>query len=184
MSPITSPLILWGGVDINPSLYNEERNPRTQIPNDKRDEEELRDIDYAIEDDRPIIGVCRGAQLLNVYNGGSLYQHVELKPMATVDITCSDGNIRKAMVDHHQVMIPPTRGAIPLAWQILDKPVKAYQETDKPELIKIIPQVIYFPEIKGLAIQPHPEWMQQSDPFVKWINQLCFNLLGVTEPCF
>ena len=71
-------LILAGGTDINPLLYGE--NPKFGLGNvnPERDEWELKILDYAIEKlNIPVLGLCRGLQLINIYFGGSLYQHLE-----------------------------------------------------------------------------------------------------------
>ena len=73
------PLRLWGGVDIDSSLYGEPRHPKTQIPDKKRDREELEKIKTAIRLKVPIIGVCRGAQLLCVYHGGKLHHNERIR---------------------------------------------------------------------------------------------------------
>lgn len=70
-------LVLTGGVDIDPSYYNEERHPRTQEPDPVRDEVEVSLLKAAIERDIPIFAICRGMQVLNVVMGGSLLQHIE-----------------------------------------------------------------------------------------------------------
>lgn len=67
-------LLLTGGYDVNPKLYNEAPHPALQAIFPKRDTFELALIDAAIEKGIPIFAVCRGMQLLNVHFGGSLYQ--------------------------------------------------------------------------------------------------------------
>ena len=177
------PLILWGGTDIDPSIYNQKPLKWTQKPDLARDKKELEQLDVASFEDRPIIGVCRGAQLITAWiDGGELYQHVELQPMTTVDITTNGGHKYRAKVDHHQVMIPSSEGTV-LAFQMLDKPVKAWISDTEYDLIKFIPMVVYYPVYKAIAIQPHPEWMNPDDPFVEWINSVIKTLLGVNK-CF
>lgn len=176
-------LLLHGGTDISTNIYGQTPNPKTQRPDVQRDEEELFQIDKAIEWGMPIIGVCRGAQLLTAYSGGSLYQHVELKPMSTITLQCSDGVERQAAVDHHQVMNP--NSGVMLAWQNIPQGVKAYKESlSVYDILKQIPQVIHYPKLHALAIQPHPEWMQKDSEFVLWINNLCKTLLGVKANVF
>lgn len=71
-------LILAGGTDIHPLLYKE--NPKFGLGdvNPQRDEWELKVLDYIMENRSiPILGICRGFQLINIYFGGSLYQHLE-----------------------------------------------------------------------------------------------------------
>ena len=69
-------LVLTGGSDITPEHYQQRPHPRTAIVRPWRDQWELRLLEQALAADRPVLGVCRGAQLLNVALGGSLDQHV------------------------------------------------------------------------------------------------------------
>jgi putative glutamine amidotransferase len=69
-------LLLMGGTDVNPKRYNETAWPETDEPDDERDAIELELLDQAIERDLPVLAICRGLQLLNVYHGGSLVQHL------------------------------------------------------------------------------------------------------------
>lgn len=67
-------LILSGGYDVNPSLYNEEPMEKLGEILPKRDIFEMKLIKYAFEFKKPILGICRGMQLLNIYFGGTLFQ--------------------------------------------------------------------------------------------------------------
>jgi putative glutamine amidotransferase len=69
-------LLLMGGTDVNPRCYDEVPQPETDRPDDERDEIELQLIEDAIEKDLPILAICRGLQILNVYHGGTLIQHL------------------------------------------------------------------------------------------------------------
>ncbi|MGI9075328.1 MAG: gamma-glutamyl-gamma-aminobutyrate hydrolase family protein [Bryobacteraceae bacterium] len=69
-------LLLMGGTDVNPKCYGEAAQPETERPDDERDEVELELIHDAIEKDLPILAICRGLQILNVYHGGTLIQHL------------------------------------------------------------------------------------------------------------
>jgi len=75
-------LMLTGGGDISPSLYSERMSSSddnmcfgTSV---ERDTVEFNLIKKAISDNKPILGICRGMQLLNVYFGGTLIQNVDL----------------------------------------------------------------------------------------------------------
>lgn len=67
-------IIFSGGVDINPKHFGEEIWNETVEIDEKRDRSELLLAKLAIEADKPVLGICRGIQLLNVAMGGSLYQ--------------------------------------------------------------------------------------------------------------
>ena len=69
-------LILCGGNDINPSYYNKEINGSINI-DDTRDEAEFALLKKFLKTGKPILGICRGYQLLNVALGGTLIQHLE-----------------------------------------------------------------------------------------------------------
>lgn len=70
-------VLLMGGTDIDPKNYNASRHPLTESPDKPRDELELLVARTALNDKKPILGICRGCQLLNVSAGGSLVQHIE-----------------------------------------------------------------------------------------------------------
>jgi putative glutamine amidotransferase len=69
-------LLLSGGGDIEPLHYGEEPIPELGSTDPLRDKVELWLARWATADGKPILGICRGAQLLNVSLGGSLYQDI------------------------------------------------------------------------------------------------------------
>ncbi|ANB05452.1 glutamine amidotransferase [Streptomyces ambofaciens] len=70
-------LVIAGGPDVEPARYGAERDPRTGPPARARDTWELALIEAALSTGVPLLGVCRGMQLLNVALGGTLVQHIE-----------------------------------------------------------------------------------------------------------
>ena len=68
-------LILCGGVDLDPALYNEEINGAVDI-NQERDVHEIALLKAFIDAGKPVLGICRGCQLINVFFGGTLHQHM------------------------------------------------------------------------------------------------------------
>lgn len=84
-------LILTGGTDINPALYEDaEDSLRCMTIDDYRDELEMRLIDSALAWHKPILGICRGHQMLNVYFGGSLIIDIPSDFDTTVHHRCED----------------------------------------------------------------------------------------------
>jgi putative glutamine amidotransferase len=69
-------LILAGGADIDPSSYGAEPHPSTRGTVPERDRSEIALARRAVERDMPVLGICRGMQLLNVALGGTLRQHI------------------------------------------------------------------------------------------------------------
>ncbi|MDX3663586.1 gamma-glutamyl-gamma-aminobutyrate hydrolase family protein [Streptomyces sp. ID05-26A] len=70
-------LVIAGGADIDPSTYGADRHEKTGEPRRDRDEAEFALVVAALKLDLPVLGVCRGMQVLNVALGGTLHQHVE-----------------------------------------------------------------------------------------------------------
>ncbi|MGW2510335.1 gamma-glutamyl-gamma-aminobutyrate hydrolase family protein [Streptomyces scopuliridis] len=70
-------VVIAGGPDVEPVRYGAERDPRTGPPARERDAWELALIDAALASGTPLLGICRGMQLLNVALGGTLRQHVD-----------------------------------------------------------------------------------------------------------
>jgi putative glutamine amidotransferase len=72
-------LLLPGGVDIHPQNYNQENVGLSKVTDESkvRDKFERELIDVALKNDLPILGICRGFQLVNVHLGGTLFQHID-----------------------------------------------------------------------------------------------------------
>jgi putative glutamine amidotransferase len=70
-------LVVTGGAgDLDPALYGEERHPETGPVQEKRDAYELALVRGALEREMPVLGICRGMQILNVAYGGTIEQHL------------------------------------------------------------------------------------------------------------
>ncbi|MGV8859114.1 gamma-glutamyl-gamma-aminobutyrate hydrolase family protein [Rhodoglobus sp.] len=69
-------LIITGGKDFDPARYGQEPHPTTDEPRLDRDAWEDELVRQALDADLPFLGICRGAQVLNVALGGTLHQHL------------------------------------------------------------------------------------------------------------
>jgi putative glutamine amidotransferase len=69
-------LLIAGGRDVDPSLYDEAPHDQTDLPDHRRDRFELLMVRAAIDADLPFLAICRGMQVLNVARGGTLIQHL------------------------------------------------------------------------------------------------------------
>ena len=67
-------LLLCGGEDVDPARYGVEPSPRLEAVNRRRDAWEFLLLDEAVKRRLPVVGICRGCQLINVYFGGTLWQ--------------------------------------------------------------------------------------------------------------
>jgi putative glutamine amidotransferase len=76
---LTDALILAGGSDIDPGSYGAQPHPETRGTRPERDRFEIALGTRALERDMPVLGICRGMQMLNVIQGGTLNQHLGLE---------------------------------------------------------------------------------------------------------
>ncbi|MFJ3664351.1 gamma-glutamyl-gamma-aminobutyrate hydrolase family protein [Streptomyces sp. NPDC090119] len=70
-------VVIAGGPDVDPARYGAERGPRCGPPAPERDAWEIALIEAALAARVPLLGICRGMQLLNVALGGTLVQHLD-----------------------------------------------------------------------------------------------------------
>lgn len=168
-------LVIWGGEDISPSLYGEKPNKYTGANNylSHRDKVEVTTMNAAIATGTPIIGVCRGAQLACAMAGGKLIQHVDGHHEDHL-IETDEGERLVTSSIHHQMMRPWDTEHKLLAWSTKPRASKYVGEEDREieglptkDGKTVEPEIIWFPKIKALAIQGHPEFMVSSCDFVK-----------------
>ena len=74
--PYADMVIIPGGVDINPALYGEFNTDSRDIDDDL-DKVEFQIFKYAVENHIPVLGICRGLQIINVFFGGTLTQNID-----------------------------------------------------------------------------------------------------------
>ena len=170
-------VLFWGGEDISPALYKREGNMYNNGPSlpSKRDQIEWAVMQHCSTNNIPMIGVCRGAQLMCAFAGGELYQHVPQHLYSNHPVTCRGIDYVNVRADHHQMMCPPA-DAVVLGWST-NKMAQGYYNEQSTFVSFPVgfkePEIVFFPEIKGLGFQPHPEWMQDSHEFVKLCLTLC-----------
>ncbi len=119
-------LILAGGADVDPSFYGAAPHPATIGTSPARDEAEIALTRAAIERDMPVLGICRGMQLLNVARGGTLIQHLPesvghdghrptpgsfdgLRARRAADRRVARGALGRRVAAPHQAASPPGR---------------------------------------------------------------------------
>lgn len=175
-------VVFWGGADIHPGFYEQERHSKSQANSrpSERDYFEWRAMVYCKLHNIPMIGVCRGAQMMCAFAGGELVQHCNHHNTGGHSIVTHDGKRMYTTSAHHQMMIPWKVQHELLAWTDRRQSTLYEGEHDQPipEMYSHNePEVVYFPKIRGLAIQGHPEWMNATDPLVQWFNELIIDKL-------
>jgi putative glutamine amidotransferase len=98
-------IVFPGGADIAPGEYHEEPIGDLNVIEAARDRTELTLARWAFADDLPILGICRGQQVLNVALGGSLWQDLRYQAVTSVEHSDADGRARDAMI--HRVRLDP-----------------------------------------------------------------------------
>lgn len=173
-------MILWGGGDISPAIYGHAPQGRTgpSVPSD-RDTLEMNCIDAAQALEIPILGICRGAQMLCAYGGGELFQHVDNHAGGTHMIEDIYGNEVRSNSTHHQQMIPAEHHLV-LAWTMEPQAKHRVYAGNRPNMAEFPEvEIIYCPEFTGLAVQGHPEYLGRNEPFSKYVVNLMSEYLQV-----
>lgn len=150
-------IVLPGGPDVDPAAYGAVRHPQTR-PNRDLDRLELAVARRAVLSNRPILGICRGQQLVNVALGGTLVQHLTghvrqpgwaLKwprpPEPSHHMRVAPDSRLAAMLGttdlvvnsfHHQAVLEPGAALRPVAWAP-DGTVEALESTRHPWLVTV-----------------------------------------------
>lgn len=166
-------LLLGGGEDISPSLYKQKPSrycgATKQLSN--RDVFEKNIFDIAVKSNVPILGICRGAQLICALSGGSLYQHVNHHGTSH-EMTTNEGTVLSVSSVHHQMMNPLATKHELLAWstKVLSNVHLIENDDDVP--VEIEPEVVFFKDTNALAIQYHPEFMNEHEDGVEYARKV------------
>jgi putative glutamine amidotransferase len=98
-------LLLSGGEDIDPARYGEPLHEKCGRITPERDETELTLARWAVDEEKPLLAICRGIQVLNVALGGSLYQDIQAQVPEAVPHTWYPNHPRD--LRSHQVTVAP-----------------------------------------------------------------------------
>lgn len=143
-------IFFMGGTDVDPAVYGAVREPTTQPADKRRDEFEVAVYDMFRDTNVYLFGICRGAQLLNVLNGGKMIQECGYRGgEANITVTGwlfdrpSEILKMKHTVCHHQGIVVNGSKAEEGIWAL------SHDGLD---------YLFYYPETRSLGIQGHPEW--------------------------
>jgi putative glutamine amidotransferase len=153
-------LIITGGKDVDPERYGQDPHPTTDEPRRDRDAWEDALLRAAIERELPFLGICRGAQVLNVALGGTLHQHLP-EIVGSTKYNLGDGNFNEVPVE----VDPGTSLAAMIGGEI-DVKVYHHQAIDRVADGLVVTAhsddgIIQAVELEsvpfGVAVQWHPE---------------------------
>lgn len=146
-----------GGSDVSPSLYGAASHPYTH-PWPERDVREQKVFEEALKNKIPMVGICRGAQFLNVMSGGAMYQHVEAHTRSHEITDLLSGEKVWVSSTHHQMM-KPSPEAVLVASSTLNGRREWYEGTiEKFDRSEQDIEVVFYERTQCLCFQPHPEF--------------------------
>jgi len=161
-----------GGEDCSPKLYQQDEHPTTYT-NPARDKFEVEQWRKAFKLGKHCIGICRSAQMLCILANGDLIQD-QPNPGYYHPVKLYDGQELAFTSTHHQAQYPfvlPEEEYKILGWT---ENMLAYHKNGWDE--EVAPpkevEICYYPEIKGLAIQPHIESQSSDSPAVLWLQDI------------
>jgi len=159
-------IVLPGGTDVGPALYGAEPSADALEPEPARDTQELELLDAAAAAEVPVLAICRGLQVVNVWRGGTLHQHVpehgqfeEPPDKLQHEVTFTPGSAlagvygTSVMVNslHHQTVDRLGEGLAVTA-EAPDGTIEGLECRDAPIV----------------AVQWHPELLPDPDPIFDW----------------
>lgn len=165
-------IVFSGGADICPKSYGEQTLKPKWEGDYERDQYEIELFHTAFEAGKPILGVCRGHQLINVALGGTMYQDIQTQNESAQchrdgdiydkldhDITISPGSVLSDIYEgltegrinsiHHQAVKELGKGLVAQAHSIPDKIIESIWLEDSSHYV--------------LGIQWHPEWVKKPE---------------------
>lgn len=167
-------LLLTGGGDVDPARYAAPQHPMTVRVNTGRDAAELALLEAAMSAGLPVLGICRGLQVLNVFMSGTLHQHlpdvtghdghspgpaeygpqpIQMAPGSLVAKIIGSETV-EVMCHHHQVIDKLGAGLTATAWSD-DGTVEAVELADHPFAV---------------GVQWHPEITEDASLFVAFAD--------------
>ena len=158
-------LLLPGGGDMDPKFYGQERIPACGEPNLLRDAAEPLLLRAFLAADKPVLGICRGIQVMNAVLGGDLYQ--DIKPFEHLPhndhwakvhtVTVRRGTLLSRILGQDTVLVNSQHH------QAVDRVAPGFTLAALSE--DGIVEAIEKPDARFcLGVQWHPEWLSDADP--------------------
>ncbi len=159
-------ILFSGGGDVSLKYFNGSDHPRIGEVDELRDTTEITLMRAAVNDGKPILGICRGAQVMNIALGGTLYTHIYDQLKGALD-HAYPGDLRRALV--HPVNVDETTRSA----EIFGETLLNVNSLHHQGLKDIAPglnvaghapdglvEIIEIPDHPyAVAVQWHPEWL-------------------------
>jgi putative glutamine amidotransferase len=168
-------LLLTGGMDIVPSRFGEQPHPQLGGIEPERDDMEIALCQWALDGGKPLLGICRGIQVMNVAAGGTLYQDIASQ-YATAIRHPSDTALPRSFIAHDIIVEPGTRLAGLVGSGLL--PVNSWHHQAAKDVgrglvvtARAADGIIEAVEVSGhpfaVAVQFHPEDLYTIDERIR-----------------
>ena len=162
-------LLLTGGADIDPTRYGQTPQAELFTPEPARDAYEVALLDGAVAAGMPVLGICRGIQVLNVHGGGTLHQHVA--PHARFDRPTNSISHRVDFTEGSLLasLYGPSVQVNSLHHQSIDRIADGYRVTGRSADGSV--EGLESTERTWLGVQWHPEMLDscERDPVFAWL---------------
>jgi gamma-glutamyl-gamma-aminobutyrate hydrolase PuuD len=163
-----------GGEDVTPAIYGEETH-HTTGNYFGRDLQEAGYFAIAVRTGKPVSGICRGGQFLNVMSGGKMYQHVSKHAVVGTHklVDEQSGNDIAVSSTHHQMMRAGPDGII-----VATADLGGFKQYMADGTVVEAPagepdtEVVYYPHTKALCFQPHPEFFRPDHECFQYYFEL------------
>ena len=154
--------LFTGGPDVAPALYGQKREAFCGEIHEKRDAMEMKLFRLAFELDKPILGICRGIQLMNVALGGTLYQDIPTQAPSEIFHRVLGKPLAR---ETHEILVNPCCpfGNLPLKLMVNSRHHQAIDRLAPGLAVRAraadgIIEAVYMPEKTHVrAVQWHPE---------------------------
>lgn len=156
-------IVFTGGADVSPHIYGETKLPCTHsdYPRDLKCGELYKKFEGKMK-----IGICRGAQFLNVMNGGKMYQDVDQHTQKHVMFTLKGENLGEVTSTHHQMMIPSPVGIV------LAVAEESFRRQRAAGTVigsfRDDTEVVRYASSDSFCFQPHPEYGHKNTEDLFW----------------
>lgn len=183
--------LLTGGEDIHPSLYGEAVGSRTYFTKE-RDNFELKLYRFFAEKNTPIVGTCRGGQLLTVLAGGKLVQ--DTSHPGRHNVTTWDEKVIQINSLHHQQFLVDEeltglKEGVDYHMLMWAECLSPYHYNGDDIDLNLVgrrnyrePELVHYPLINAFAIQCHPEMMASDSVAVKYFQNMFIEFMDLKTP--
>jgi gamma-glutamyl-gamma-aminobutyrate hydrolase PuuD len=176
-----------GGEDVSPSLYGHSQHKNTYA-NADRDRKEQIIFELCLKDEKPMAGICRGGQFLNVMCGGKMVQHCDGHGVSGGHEARDErtGEVFNVSSTHHQMMVPHNQHAEVIitarrsTWceKHINERLVHYNTTKTRDI-----EALWYPKFNSFCFQPHPElpgWNALADRYFCYLQEF----FGLCVPLF